>query len=355
MYTIIHPMEPFDASRGTTIHFTWNGNQFNKARCIIKDKETNAKVYDNTVDTMKTEFILPGNATSNLNNGKQYIAYISVFDAHDNTESDLQDPGMLFLCLTTPTFNLSISNGDVIRTSSFLVSLTYSQVEKEILNSFSITLYSNQKILLQSSGEVFDTTALTYLISGLENGKQYYVKATGLTLNGMELKTDYISFTVAYSQRQIFTTIEANNLPDIGAIELRSNIISTEGVSIKEVTYIDNRYADLRDNSVTFDIGYEVSGDNSHVFAFNSPNINQKIVSLVDATGLMNIDCYYREGSFEDSNGRKAIIEMAANTSGVTYVIYSNYIDIPTPNQNIVFCLNRVNNYFNIKATLAAK
>lgn len=31
MYVIIHPIEPFDASIGTEIKFTWKGNQIFKA------------------------------------------------------------------------------------------------------------------------------------------------------------------------------------------------------------------------------------------------------------------------------------------------------------------------------------
>ena len=349
LYAIIHPITPFDAANGATISFTWNGNQIYKVRCIVKENESGTTVYDKTTSTMKTSYTIE--ADSGLENGTYYIMYITVFDVDDN-ESDLQSIGTPFYCFTTPTFSLSISDGGVIIASSYSVTLTYSQEEDEILNSNEIILYSYQQIQLQTSGTLYDTENMTYLLSGMENAMQYYVRATGSTIHGIVLDTGYISFNVAYTQAQIFKTIETNNMPEIGGIELRSNIISTEGDPESEVEYIDG-HADLRENSVNFDVGYEVSGDNSHVFSFYSPNINDAVATIKDESGGMIINCYYREGIFDDTNGvKKALIELNAESNGVHYVIYSNYLDIPTDSQSISFCINRIGNHFDIKAVL---
>lgn len=351
MYAIIHNIEPFDSAKGTTVEFTWEGNQIYKVRLIVKNNETGAVAFDSTIDTMKQNYAIP--ADSGLENGLYYIAYLTVFDVND-VESDLQSVGTPFYCFSTPTFSLSINEGDIIRASSYLTSLSYEQSESEDLDSYEISLYSYQKTQLKTSGTVYDTSSLSYLISGLEDGSQYYLRATGSTIHGMSIDTGYISFTVAYAQKQIFSTLEANNLPKKGAIELRSNIISAEGVSINPVTYINDDMADLRDNSVTYDIGYEVLGDNSHYFAFQSPALNQRVILITSEDGL-TISCYYREGSFEDSDGKKAVIETVANSSGINYVIYSNYFDIPGDDQNIVFCLSRTGNYFDSAVVLVQK
>lgn len=348
MYAIIHPITPFDSANGATVSFTWNGNQIYKVRCIIKENESGTIVYDKTVSNMKQSYTIEAN--SGLVNGTYYIMYITVFDV-DNNESDLQNIGTPFYCFTTPTFSLSISNGDVIKASSYSVSLTYSQEEDELLNSYEIILYSYQQIQLQNSGTLYDTDNMSYLISGMENAMQYYVRATGTTLHGILLDTGYISFNVAYTQHQIFQTVELNNLPDIGGIELRSNIISTEGQPESEVEYIDG-HADLIDNSVTFDVGYEVKGNNSHVFSFYEPNLNESIATIKDESGSMVINCYYREGIFDNSNGKKAVIELNAESNGVHYVIYSNYIDIPDNTKSISVCVNRIGNHFDLKAVL---
>lgn len=348
MYAIIHPITPFDSANGTTVSFTWNGNQIYKVRCIIKENESGTTVYDKTTNTMKQSYTIEAN--SGLVNGTYYIMYITVFDV-DNNESDLQSIGTPFYCFTTPLFTLSISEGDVIKASSYSVSLTYNQEENELLDSYEIILYSYQQVQLKTSGIQYDTENMSYLLSGMENAMQYYVRATGTTLHGMLLDTGYISFNVAYTQHQTFQTVEINNLPEIGGIELRSNIISTEGQPESEVEYIDG-HADLRNNSVTFDIGYEVSGDNSHVFSFYSPNLNESVATITDETGSMIINCYYREGIFDDSNGKKAVIELNAKSNGVTYVVYSNYINIPNNEQSISFCVNRIGNHFDVIAVL---
>ncbi|PNV62845.1 hypothetical protein C0033_07455 [Clostridium sp. chh4-2] len=355
MKATIHPIEPFDASLGTTIRFTWNGNQIHKVRCSICENELGTSVfnedyiYNETIDIMKQEFIIPPN--SGLKNGINYICYITVIDA-ENSESDRSDPSQ-FYCFTTPVFQLSIKNNDVIRSSSYEVGLSYAQAENEELQSYSIYLYSYQKTLIQSSGTVYDTQS-SYLISSLENANQYYIRAAGITKHGMHLETRDILFTVAYENLQSFSTLELNNMPDLGAVELRSNLISTEGQSDNPVIFIDNKYADLRDNSVVFQTGYQIEGDFSHVFKLFDCKINQKILTLSDGNKTQ-IDCFYREGTFDNSSGKKAVIELTAASSDVNYVIYSNYFEIPTDEQCICFCTTRTGNFFDIAALLLPK
>ena len=95
MYAIINPIEPFDRSVGSTISFTWNGNQIFKVRCKIKLNSSGEVVYDETVSSMKKEYVIP--ADTDLVNGEYYVATITVFDADDN-ESDEQDIGTPFYC-----------------------------------------------------------------------------------------------------------------------------------------------------------------------------------------------------------------------------------------------------------------
>lgn len=354
MYAIIHPIPAFDSKAGTEINFTWSGNQIQKVRCIIKDNENGMTVYDNTVETMKEKYLLP--ADSGLLNGKLYLAYITVFDIND-TESDIQDIGTQFWCFTAPAFQLSIHTDDVVRSSSFLVSLTYSQAENEALDSCCISLYSYQGIQLQTSGTIYETDSISYLVSGLEDARQYYIRATGITVNGYPLDTLSIPFSVAYLKKQIFSTIEANNLADIGGIELRSNIISMEGQPDKEVAYLDGECADLRDNSVTYDIAYSVSGDSSHVFIFHSPTVNQKLFTWADEKVGQKVSCYYRTGSFENSDGEKGVIQLAADVIGPDspYVLYSNYFPLPSDNENICVCVSRIGNFYDVKALVKLK
>lgn len=348
MYATIHPISPFSAIAGTNIQFTWNGNQIFKVRCLIKDNESGDTVYDNTVSMMKQYYPLPSD--SGLVNGRYYVAFITVFDI-DGVESDVQSIGTPFYCLSTPTFSLSISDGDVIRSSTYSADLTYAQNENEELNSYTITLYTYQKTQLQSSGIVYSTTAPSYLLTDLENATQYYVRATGQTVNGIHLDTGYILFSVAYTQAQVWTPLELNNLPDIGAIEIRSNIVSALGVAPDtEVVYIDNKYVDLRNNSVTYDVGFEVAGNFSKAVVFYKPMLNKSILHFTGEG--FEVDIYYRNGSYSDSDGVKAYFELVASNGISEYVQMSNYVDIPSADQMFALAINRENAFYSLKAVL---
>ena len=348
MYATIHTIAPFDSSVGTNINFTWSGNQIYKVRCIVKNNTTGITVYDNTIDTMKQVYPLPSD--SGLINGIKYIAYITVFDV-DNNESTIQNIGTPFYCFTTPTFNLSVSNGDIIRASSYSIGLTYSQVESELLNWFNITLYSYQKTLVDSSSQIYDTSDLSYIVSNLQNATQYYIRATGETVNGMSLDTGYILVTVSYTTAQIFSKLELNNISETGAIEIKTHIISAEGVPEKEVIYIDGEQADLQDNSVMFDEGYEVDGDFTKIFKFSRPKRNKVIIEF-GTTDKLNVKIYYRQGSYSDSNGEKGYFELVANSCGINYISNSNYVDILAGDYYYEYSLlvNRKNGLFDLVA-----
>ncbi|MBE5981918.1 MAG: hypothetical protein E7248_01270 [Paenibacillaceae bacterium] len=348
MHAIIHPIEPFDSSIGTNINFTWQGNQIFKVRCLIKDNSTGDVVYDQTISTMKQSYLLPPDST--LNNGGYYIAYLSVIDV-DGVESSFSNIGTPFYCYQTPKFHLSIKPGDVIKTSAYQTELTYNQAENELLDYYSITLYTYQKTELSTSGNLYKTDNLTYLISGLENAKQYYIRATGKTLHNMTLDTGYILFTVSYTEAQIFNPLELNNRAELGAIEIKSNITSTVGIPEKEVTYIDHEFADLRGNSVTYDIGFEVKGDFTKAFLFYKPDRNARIIRFTDG-GKSNVNIFYREGTLSDSNGEKAFFELQAETSGIKYILFSNYVTFPDTNQQFLLHLNRIGNAYEINASV---
>lgn len=349
MYPIIHPIEPFDAFIGSEIKFTWRGNQIFKVRCIVKNNETGATVYDNTESTMKQSYTIPPN--SGLVNGVYYVVYITVFDVNNN-ESDLQDIGTPFYCFSKPIFNLSVSDGELIQTSAYKIGINYSQAQDEALDSYSITLYTYQKTVLSSSNDIYNTSDMSYVVSGLENAKQYYLRATGKTLHGITLDTGFILITVSYTIAQVFNTLELNNKAESGAIEIKSNIVSAIGVSEKDVIYIGDEYADLHDNSVTFDEGFEVRGDFTKIFVFYEPERNKSIISFGDKDKL-KVDIFYRKGKYSDSNGDKAYFELVANSCGINYVMNSGYVNIPNSNyQQFALLVNRQGGYYDLEVVL---
>lgn len=360
MYAVIHPIEPFDASKGTIINFTWKGNQIRQVHCIIKKNETGETVYDMTdTNQMKQEFNMIDTSkpdlspTSKLVNGEYYIAYITVIDS-DGVESETQAIGTPFYCFSEPDFKLSLNDSDIVRASTYEINVSYAQSENEDLNTYNIKLYNYNMQLLQDSGEIAsDVNSMKYVISKLENGKEYYVRATGKTVHGMEIDTGFILFSVQYIQAQVFSPLEVNNMADIGAIEVKSNIISTNATSEKDVEYIDGDKIDLRNNSITYDIGFEVAGDHSDIYLFEKPNLN---TSIVHFTGeKTSADVIYREGSYSNSDGYKSYFELQVETGGRIYTIYSNYVKVPTDNQQFSLLVTRESNLYNIKVVLVDK
>lgn len=351
MYVTIHPIIPFDGTIGTDIPFTWNGNQIYKVRCIIKENESGKTVYDNTVSSMKPYYHM--DSDSGLINGNYYVAFITVFDIND-VESELPGTGTPFYCFSTPEFSLSISDGDVLRSSSYEASLTYSQAEHEELNSYEITLYTYQKTLLWSSGPQYDPALPAGLLTNLENAAQYYVRATGETVHGILLDTGYLLFSVSYTQAQVWTPLEINNLPQIGAIEIKSNIVSALGIPASaDVTYLENRYVDLTGGSVTYDAGFEAEGDFCKILLFHRPRRNASI--LHSTGGNLDVNIYYRCGEFADSNGFSAYFELIASDSITRYVQLSNYLPIPDDSQQFALAVNRIGAFYELKAILINK
>ena len=345
MYAIINPIEPFDAAIGTIISFTWNGNQIFKVRCQVKLNSSGETVYDETVSTMKKEFQIP--AGSSLNNGEYYVAVITVFD-EDGNESDEQNIATPFYCFTIPTFLLSVKDGDTIKTSEYSFNLRYEQTEQEELNSYEISLYSYQKTLLQTTSTQYDTTDMKTTFTGLNDATEYYVRATGTTLHGMLLDTGFKKIIVAYKKKYLMSVIEANNMADVGGIEVRSNIVSIEGVSKKPVIYLGDGGADLTDNNITFSNGFLIDGDFTQIYAIKNPKLNQSIIHFQNENADCMIDVYYREGSYASSNGYSAYFELQASYGGQVQISMSNYVSVPSDNQRFVLYIVRTGCYYDL-------
>lgn len=362
MYAQIHTISPFDSKIGTTIKFTWKGNQIFKIRCIIKENESGDIVYDNIVDSTKPSYNLPSD--SGLVNGTYYLCYITVFDV-DGVESELQNIGTPFYCFSTPTFKLSVEDGDVVKSSVYEIILSFAQAESETLDNYTFFLYSYQKTLLQTSGIQYNTTPpLSYTVSNLANATQYYVRATGTTVHGFQVDTGYILIHVSYSEAQVWTSLYLNNREDLGAIEINANIIASEGVpdDPEKIQYIQPHFIDLTETQVKFDEGFDVSGNFSIVANFYKPKINSCIL-LWDTDTASQIFIYYYEGIFSNSDGKKAYFELR-NTplfpledtfNKICYTICSNYVDLPADHQEYSILINRVDGLYDIKAVLVNK
>lgn len=344
MQATIYPIIPIDALVGGSIKFSWNGNQTFKNRCIIKNNDTNISVYNNIVETFKFEHVIDMKKAM-LVNGVAYRAYITVFDVHGN-ESTIQQLGEPFYCLENPKFNFSnIVNGQVILSSNFDFELVYSQANRELLDSWVINIYTKSHSLISSSSISYDTDNLNYTFTGLTNKNEYYVRATGVTVNKIPLDTGYINFSVTYSTKDVFSLLEATNLPNIGAIQMSSNIIASEGHPDHNVIYIDGTKADLRNNIVKYTEGFKFSDDFSFVLVFSNVKPNHDISILSGTT----IDVYltYRICK-HNSNDFVGAFELRVKQDEVAYIQYARF-PLPLETDILGVCIVRKDGLYDLQ------
>lgn len=351
----IYSIAPFDASRGTTIRFSWNGNLAKGNRCTIySNDDMSSPIYNQQIDTYRLDHTIdlskmePGKS---LINGNQYLVFITVIDINDE-ETELD--GSIFYCFSSPTFGFeNISYGETINSVEYRFILNYHQDEGERLNSWKITVYDTKNEIKGTSGVKYDTTDLSFTFPGFASEEQYKIRAVGETINGITLDTGYIQFSVNYEAATIFSIINLTNIPKTGSILLHSNIVSADGKTTKEAKYIDGNYLDLRDDILTFDEGFLFDGDFSLItYAYNiSPNIpffNFYADEKVPIIGTLT----YRVQGVAAGNPI-SYLELAIRMNEVdnyTYYITSNQIPIIDESTILGICL--VRQYGNYKLSI---
>ena len=245
----------FDSSKGTTIKFSWLGNQPFSNTIVIRNNDTNAIVYEKTLSTLRFEHAIPSN--SGLVNGTLYNVSVKVTDGNGTSSewSDIQ----LFYCYSTPTFEINITPGQIIQAQTYGLSITYSQPEGELLQSYRVRVFNpSDSVIYDSDTRYFlDTVKIT----NLQDNGHYYIIVTGETVNGMALSTDKISFTADFVKSEAYFMCELQNMYDTGGIYIKSNIVFIEAYSDTDIKYIDNDIADLTNNVVHFNKGFTISGD----------------------------------------------------------------------------------------------
>lgn len=286
MKPIIYNIPSFDAHIGTTIKFTWLGNQPVSNTLIIRDNMTNEIVYNKTQWTMKLEHIIEPN--TELFNGDLYNASIIVTDK-DGFDSD-QSNKIPFFCFTTPTFDINIEPYQVIQSQTYGVEILYSQPEGELLQWYRIKVYDSNDVI------VYDSNIRYYLetvkITNLQDNNEYSIIAIGETLTGMPLSTDRIDFTVDFIKPEVYFMCEVENMYNTGGVYIKSNIISVEGSSDSDVDYVDYTVADLTNNVVHFHKGFSISGDFSLMLYGYQFNVGDCILQLVGKDEIISV--YYR-------------------------------------------------------------
>lgn len=342
---ILYQVSAFDASEEFTFFFSYIGSSLSKNTIVIRDNETNEEVYENTFVTMQLKNTVPANT---LNNGKVYNVSIQVFD-NDGNSSPFSDAIVVF-CYTSPEFKITnISENQIISSSYYQVELSYEQIEGEKLNQYSLILYNANKIEIYNTGNIFNTSNLSLLISDLINGEFYYIRATGITIHGMIVDTGYTAFSVRYIKPPVYSLLGLENKPNVGAISITPNILTIEGtVNPDPPKFIDNKEIDLTedDSYVKFDEAFNI--ENDFVIQLIGRSFKKFSEIIILENEKYKIEIKYMYGKFEGQEKEKYYFQLRAYNEATNYFLTSNYIDVLNNEEKIFLWIKKKNNIYEL-------
>ena len=343
---------PFDAEFDCQIHFTYSGSQIFAYRIVVVDIGTENIVYDNKTD-WQSGTVIQAIATvpkGILQNGHDYSFQLYVFDRSGN-QSPASNKAIL-KALKTPIFTLTnIQNNDKVENSYLNVGISYEQENGELLNFYTVYLYSVDKNQIWSSGILYADNLVTQ-VSGLTDDTTYFVKATGETVNGLEIETEMVQFSCDYIKPDIFLKFLAENVPEEGLVKLSSNFILIEGFSDpEELTYIDGEKVSLLNGEkVWFDKGFSVKNWVCEIIVSNIPDF-----ARFATFDLQNSTCYltWNYGDFIGYDDTMYYVELTSQTyiglEPLTYIQRSNRILKPEDNQQVFIYIKHVNGKFDLQ------
>ena len=337
MKPVLYLIPSFDTSYGNTIKFSWLGNQINSNTLIIKDNNTNVIVYEKMLPTMRPEHIIQAN--SGLQNGKLYNASVKVTDV-DGRDSEWSDT-VLFYCITTPTFKINIIPDQIIRAQTYGVDISYSQPEGELLQSYRVRVFNSSNAIVYDSNTryILDTVKIT----NLQDNSHYTILATGETINGMQLTTGQINFSVDFVKSETYFVCELQNMYDTGGVYIKSNIISVEGSSDSDVTYIDNEIADLTNNVVHFNKGFVISDDFSLLIRGYGFEVGSNILQLSGNNESVTVE--YKYDKYKDIYYFELIALYKNNKYMITQIN-------PYHSQDVALRIKRKNTLFDMEVSI---
>jgi hypothetical protein len=343
---ILYSISAFDKIKEQTFKFSYSGNQAYKNRLVIRNNVTNAVVYDNVQTTFKLQHDLPANT---LTNGIIYNACLSVIDGN-NVETTLSD-AILFYCFTTPTFAFTnVILNQVIENSTYTVILKYSQVENELLNEYQIILYDQTMSQVFTSGVKYETINLQAVLINLEDNHQYFIQATGKTLNGMFVNTGVIPISVDYLSPITFSTISLENQSSEGNIKISANMYSILGKSNPDpATFINNESVDLKANGswVKFDDNFLIN--KNFTLQCIGRNFSDFSEILTLSNGNLKLEIKYMKGKFDGSTVDKVFLILRAYNSLTNYELISNYINVPNLDTWLSIWVRHIDNVYELK------
>lgn len=333
----IAKISPFDANMDYEITLLWMGSRAHANRIIIYDNDTNNVVFDDTVSSFSLKHTIPGRT---LKNNKKYTIQAQIYDV-ENIPSALSNK-VLFYTFVTPDFYFEdLSEHPVISNSSFTATIHYYSEDWEEISKYKFYLYDASRKQLLQSIEMTDDYDISYTYKGLDNNTIYYVRCTGVTVNGMELDTGYVEITVKYENPNTYARIYAAPLPSQGCIQVASNLIIIQYNGTDEFDYADSMI-DLRDKTIYYDKGFLI--ENDFTVIIRGINLWQTADIFKMNNGIHELTLSSRI-YHEDKLRFRLMVP-----NGVShYLLYSEELVFENPDM-VIIMIRRKNNVYQLKA-----
>ena len=352
---ILYSIPAFDATNAYTVQFnSIGGSQVVSNRIVIATNADNQTVYDETQTTFKFEHTIPANT---LTNGTYYNATVYTFDSEGNTSQASNI--VQFYCYTTPTLAFTnLTPNGTIANSTYTFNFTYSQAQNEPLNYYVVNLYDAQGLVVATSGEQYaaSTTvplSLSYTINGFADATSYSIEVDGVTVNNTTLTTGQISFSVKYTQPNLYTLVELTNNCEGGYVNLVSNVAIIDGTPNPDPpTYINNEEIDLTEDGsyVQWNEGYEVTDDFTGILVGRDFTPYSTIFTFTNTDGS-TVAINWLEGYANgDNTGTLMAYAQLIATQGTVapYSIKTAMISIPSATDVVTVWFRRVSNIYEI-------
>lgn len=340
--------KPFDAEKEHVLQFTYSGPQIFASRLIAKDNVTNEVVYDKKVESMNATYYIPANT---LKNGQNYIFQVSVFD-HEDVESLLSSP-IVLMCLKTPNFGFANVTPSMIVKNSYLdVEMIYEQENGELLNEYYVMLYAVNTTSVVYTSDIQYADNLTVRIPELIDDTVYYIRATGSTVNGIEMDTGLIEFSCDYLKPDLFLKFRADNIREEGTVRLSSNFVVVEGkTDSAELQFEGGEKVNLLNgDKVWFDDGYKVDDFTLNVIVEDIPDF---ATFMVFHMGTAVVDMSWNYGYFPESEDKLYYVELTAShmidVERLSYIRTSNLIPALMEGQQLFIWMRHVNGTYDLK------
>ena len=325
---ILYSVPAFDATNQYTFSFNViGGDQVVKNQLTIVDQSNNQIVYQEQQITFAFNHTINANT---LTNGKYYSASLITYNS--SNESSSPSVSIQFYCYTNPSFNFNnMPPTNVITNSNYVFEVSYNQNEGELLNSYSFNLYDAQRNLLSTSGMMYTSGVsalpliISYQFSGLQDNTFYFVQATGQTLQGTQISTGFIGFSVSYVEPSVFSVINLTNNCQGGYIIIRSNLSDIPGSSNPyPPLYVDgNTAVDVTGNGsyIIWDEGFNIYSDFTASLWGREFTENSNIITLSSNGSGGELTINYRK----DNNGL-FYAELFVKENNVIYYLYTDSI-----------------------------